>query len=98
MYLGHEFGELLSSFCVNKKIGTVFHRTKADMRILLSQSLYASESSTQSLSTDSALLNKIVNSVIRHLLGKHDNHDRAMKVLLDVDCFIDDWASGSEPT
>ena len=42
-YLGHEFGELLSSFCVDKKIGAVFHRTKADMQILLSQSLYAFE-------------------------------------------------------
>ena len=30
-YLGHEFGELLPSFCVKKKIGAVFHRTKADM-------------------------------------------------------------------
>ena len=66
----------------------MFHRTKSDMQILLSQSLYASENSTQSLSTDSALLNESANT--RHLLGKHDNHNRAMKVLLDIDCFIDD--------
>ena len=39
MFLGKEFGELLSSFCCNKKIGTVFHRTKADPHALLSNAL-----------------------------------------------------------
>ncbi len=33
-FLGNEFGELLSSFCCNKKIGTIFHRTNADMHVL----------------------------------------------------------------
>ena len=34
-FLGNEFGELLTSFCSNKRVGTVFHRTKADMQVLL---------------------------------------------------------------
>ena len=37
-FLGNEFGELLTSTCVDRSIGTVFHRTKADMYSLLSVS------------------------------------------------------------
>ena len=39
-FLGNEFGNLVSSFCVDKKVGTVFHRTKADMKTLLTYSLH----------------------------------------------------------
>ena len=39
MFWGNEFGELLSSFCCNKKIGTVCHRIKADLHALLSNAL-----------------------------------------------------------
>ena len=29
-FLGNEFSELITSFCVNRNIGIVFHRTKAE--------------------------------------------------------------------
>ena len=32
-FLGNEFGELLSSFCVDKSIGIVFHRNKAESNL-----------------------------------------------------------------
>ena len=35
-FLGNEFGELLTSICVDRNISTIFHRTKADMYSLLS--------------------------------------------------------------
>ena len=40
-FLGNEFGELLASFCVDRNIGIVFHRTKADMQSLISHTLHA---------------------------------------------------------
>ena len=40
-FLGNEFGNLLTSFCIDKRVGTVFHRMKADMQTLLSYSLHA---------------------------------------------------------
>lgn len=45
-FLGNEFGELLTFFCVDRSIGTVFHRTKADMQSLLSHTLHANSSGT----------------------------------------------------
>ena len=38
-FLRNEFGELLTSFCVD--IGTVFHRTKADIHYLIPSMLTA---------------------------------------------------------
>ena len=45
-FVGNEFGELLTSFCVDRNIGTVFHRTKADIHSLLSHTLHANSSCT----------------------------------------------------
>ena len=42
-FLGNNFGELLTSFCVDRNIGTVFHRTKADIYYTI---LHANSSST----------------------------------------------------
>ena len=34
-FLGNEFGELLTSFCSDINVSTVFHRTKVDIQSLL---------------------------------------------------------------
>ena len=39
-YLGNEFGELVTSFCVDRSSGIVFHRTKADMQSLIARALH----------------------------------------------------------
>ena len=64
-FLGNEFGELLTSFCSDKRIGTVFHRTKADMQFLLSHSLYYNSSCAPiSQDCDTSLLNTKVHEII----------------------------------
>ena len=45
-FRGNKFGELSTSFCSDERIGTVFHRNKADMQSLLSHSLYDNSSCT----------------------------------------------------
>ena len=66
-FLGNEFGELLTSFCSDKRIGTVFHRTKADMQSLLSHSLCDNGSCTPiSQDCNTSLLNTNVHEVIKH--------------------------------
>ena len=92
-YLGHEFGELLSSFCANRKVGAVFNRSKADMQKMLSQSLFFSHENVDSPPDHSDLLNRSVHHVISHMLNKSINCDQSMKLLLDVDNFISDVCS-----
>ena len=47
--------ELSSSFCVNKRVGTLFHQTKGDVCCLSFQTLYVSESSDFSLNTHASI-------------------------------------------
>ena len=86
-FLGNEFGELLTSFCSNKRVGTVFHRTKADMQSLLSNSLYDNSSCAPiSQDCDTSLLNTKVHEVIKH--QKSLSHDHSVKLAFDVDKFV----------
>ena len=91
-YLGNEFGELISSFCANRKVGTVFHRSKADMQKMLSQSLFFSHENVDA-SPDHSDLNRSVHRVISHMLNKSIDCDQSMKLLLDVDILISDVCS-----
>lgn len=70
-FVGNEFGELMSSFCVNNKIGTVLHRAKADMKLLLSVALHSHRISELPGCVDSDALNMNVNNAISHLLDKY---------------------------
>ena len=86
-FLGNEFGNLLTSFCVNKKIGTVFHRTKADLQTLLSFSLHANSNCAPIFQTvDAAFLNRKVHEVINH--QKSQCNDQSMKLAFDVEGFV----------
>ena len=86
-FLGNEFGELLTSFCSNKRVGTVFHRTKADMQVLLSNSLYDNSSCAPiSQDCDTSFLNTKVHEVIKH--QKSLSHDHSVKLAFDVDKFV----------
>ena len=68
-FLGNEFGQLLSLFFCNRKIGTIFHRTKADFRVLLSTTLGKHSAETQVYHSDvSAKLNQCVQTVVQHMI------------------------------
>ena len=86
-FLGNEFGELLTSFCVNRSIGTIFHRTKADMHVLLSHSLHANSRCTAASQAYHAnLLNHQVHELVNH--QKSESGDQSMKLAFDVDQFV----------
>ena len=73
---------MLSSFCDHKKTGTLFHRTKADPYVLLSNTLGSHKPDLQTgLCSD---LNNSVHTVIRHLVSQ----SKEMSVLLDINLFI----------
>lgn len=79
------------------RVYKLFLNTKADMRCLLSQTLYASESSDLFVNSDASILNKCVNRVVKHMLSNYNNCDRSAKLLLDVDHFINDvWSVAPE--
>ena len=65
-FVWSEFGDLVSSYCHNKKVGTVFHRTKADLHVLLSNALHKQSKDS---SDTSSLLDKLNDSV--HELSEH---------------------------
>ena len=81
-FLGNEFGELLTSFCVDRNIGTVFHRTKADMQSLLSHTLHA----------NSSCANHQVHELVNH--QKSESSDQSMKLAFDVVAFYCSGALG----
>ena len=86
-FLGNEFGNLLTSFCVDKRIGTVFHRTKADMKNLLSYSLHnSSMCSSNAPPVDVGFLNRRVHEVINYQRSKCS--DQSMKLAFDIDGFV----------
>ncbi len=86
-FLGNEFGELLTSFCIDRNIGTVFHRTKADMYALLSHTLHANSSCTASSQAyHTHLLNHQVHELVNH--QKIESRDQSMKLAFDVDKFV----------
>ena len=63
-FLGSEFGELLTSFCVDRHSGIVFHRTKADMQSLISHALHANTSGCEVPHTN--FLNNQVHELANH--------------------------------
>ena len=78
-FLRNEFGNLLTSFCVDKKTGTVFHRTKADLQTSLSFSLHASSNCAPiSQPVDASFLNRKVHEVINH--QKSQCNDQSLKL------------------
>ena len=86
-FLGNEFGELLTSFCVDRSIGTVFHRTKAHIHSFLSHTLHAKSSCTAASQAHHAnLLNFQVHELVNH--HKNETRDQSMKVAFDVDKFV----------
>ena len=86
-FLGSEFGELVTSFCVDRNIGTVFHKTKADMHTLLSRTLHANSSCTAaSQAYHTNLLNHQVHELVNH--QKSELRDQSIKLAFDVDKFV----------
>ena len=86
-FLGNEFGELLTSFCADRNIGTVFHRTKADMQSLLFHTLHANSSCTAaSQAYHTNHLNHQVHELVNH--QKSESSDQSMKLTFDVDKFV----------
>ena len=86
-FLGNEFGELLTSFCVDRNVGTTFRRTKADMRTLLSHTLHANSSCTAAFQAyETNLLNHQVHELVNH--QKSESRDQSMKLAFDVDKFV----------
>ena len=86
-FLGNEFGELLTSFCVDRNVGTIFHRTKADMRTLLSHTLHANSSCTAAFQAyETNLLNHQVHELVNH--QKSESRDQSMKLAFDVEKFV----------
>ena len=83
-FLGNEVGELLTSTCVDRSIGTVFHRTKADMYSLLSHALHTNSSCTAA--PQAYLLNHQVLELVDH--QKSETKDHSMKLVFDVDKFV----------
>ena len=86
-FLGNEFGNLLTSFCVDERVGTVFHTSKVDMQTLVSCTLYANHlCAANSPSVDTSFLNRRVHEVIKH--QKSQCSDRCMKLAFDVHKFV----------
>ena len=85
-FLGKEVGEL-SSCCVDKSIGIVFHRNKADMQSLVSHALHASSGCATSQAYHTISLNHQVHELASH--QKTQSSDQSMKVAFDVDQFVD---------
>ena len=85
-FLGNEFGALLT-FCVDRNVGTIFHRTKADIRTLLSHTLYANSSCTAAFQIyETNLLNHQVHELVNH--QKSESRDQSIKLAFDVDKFV----------
>lgn len=84
-FIGHEFGDLLSCYCSNNKIGKVFHRTKADVHVLLSNTLKGSSISQNIITSEQ--LSESVQKLVKHLLESQS--DQSESLILDVDAFID---------
>ena len=82
-FLGNEFDELLTSTCVDRSIGTVYHRTKPDM-YSLSHALHANSSCTAA--PQAFLLNHQVHELVDHQKG--ETRDQSMKLAFDVDKFV----------
>ena len=83
-FLGNEFGELLTFFCVDRSIGSVFHRMKGDMHALLSHTLHANSSCTAA--SQAYHTNHQVHELVNH--QKSESRDQSLKLAFDVDQFV----------
>ena len=86
-FLGNEFGELVTSFCTNKSIEIVFHRTKADMQSLLSHALQPNNCTASSQAYHTNFLNSQVHKLVNHQKSQSD--DQSMKLAFDVEKYVD---------
>ena len=87
-FLGNKFGELLTSICVDRNIGIVFQRNKADTQCLISHTLHANSccaADSQAYHTNS--LNNQVHQLVNH--QKSQSSNQCMKLAFDVDQFVD---------
>lgn len=82
-FIANEFGDLLTSFCQNNRIGTVFHRAKADISALLSNALWK-QSTCNSASGKN--LNESVHELANHIISQAPSQGHSLA--LDVDGFI----------
>ena len=81
-FTGREFGDLISSFCYNKKTGTILYRTKADFHALLSNALdNQSKEPSEPNSVDH--LNDSVHKLAKHFASK--GFDATNSLVLDVE-------------
>ncbi len=87
-FLGNEFGQLLTSFCCNNRIGTIFHRTKANLHVLLSNAVGKRFTEKVNQPNSNTKLNESVQIVVRHML--HEKPDLSRALILDVNSFIDE--------
>ena len=82
-FIGNEFGELLTTLCINKSIGIVFHRTNADMQSLLS---HAFQSNNCTASLQAYHTNSQVHKLVNHQKSQSD--DQSMKLAFDVEKYM----------
>ena len=71
-FLGNE---LVTSTCADRSMGTVFHRTKADVYSLLSHALHANSSCTAA--PQAYLLNHQVHELVNH--QKNETRDQSIQ-------------------
>ena len=76
----------MTSFCVDRNIGAVFHKTKADMHTLLSHTLHANSSCTVTSQAYSNHLNHQVHELVNH--DKSESSNQSMKLASDVDRLV----------
>ena len=89
-FIGSEFGDLISSFCHNKKTGTVFYRTKADFHALLSNAL--DKQCKEEPPPDSVEdLNNSVHKLAKHFVSKA--FDASNSLVLDVKSYKEEVCS-----
>lgn len=88
-FIGSEFGDLIS-FCHNKRTGTIFHRTKADLSVLLSNALPKQSNDPPDVNSGDHLNTSV------HKLAKHFSScfcDLSTSLILDLDAYINEVCS-----
>ena len=73
---------------MDKNIGIVFHRNKADMKSLISHTLHASSGCATSQAYHTISLNDQVHELAIKS-SKDQSSDQSMKLAFDVDQFVD---------
>ncbi len=69
VYLGREFGNLMSSVCHNKRIGRIFYRTKCDPLVMLSHALGTTKPDLEH-NQENTNMSQMLRAVADYLNGK----------------------------